>query len=133
MVDNDQSQDVEVLPSGFTMPPTQMASNVSSSVLPVPSTNPHSPSISPMVTYPTIPRLPMQNSAIALVRGEPGAGWCVLRDLVETAGVLAVAMALVGAKGNVIKSALAGAVVIEATVIAYSAAAIRVADSGNNL
>lgn len=115
---------VEVLPPGYIMPPT----NVAAALQPVAATD--TSAVPPSVTYPSVPRLPMQDNAIALIQGESGSGWGVLRDVVETTGVLAIAMYLVGNKEHVVKSALAGAVLIEATIIAYTAAAIRMVQNG---
>jgi hypothetical protein len=81
-----------------------------------------------VVTHPSIPRLPLQDNAIALLLGQPGAGWCVFRDTVETTGLIAIAMLLMGGK-DVLKYALASAILIEATAITYTAVARRTGET----
>lgn len=83
------------------------------------------------VTSPSIPRLPMQDSAIALLQGKPGAAWCVAKDVVENSAVLALAFGLTGQKESIWRNAVLGALMFEAVVIAYTAAGMRVGKNGN--
>lgn len=78
----------------------------------------------PVVTYPDVPRLPLQDAAIALLKGEPGAGWGVARDVAECTAIIALGMSLTGVK-DVWKPAFASAILMEAMVVAYTAAGIR--------
>lgn len=82
----------------------------------------------PLVTYPDVPRLPLQDAAIALVKGEPGAGWSVARDVAEVTAIVALGMGLTGCK-DVWKPAFASALLVEAMVVAYTAAGIRACDA----
>lgn len=83
------------------------------------------------VTSPSIPRLPMQDSAIALLQGKPGSAWCIAKDVVENSAVLALAFGLSGQRESVWRNALLGALMFEAVVIAYTAAGMRVGKNGN--
>ena len=83
------------------------------------------------VTCPSVPRLPMQDSAIALLQGKPGSVWCVAKDVVENSAVLALAFGLTGQKENVWRNAFLGALMFEAVVIAYTVAGMRVGKNGN--
>lgn len=119
-----EDSNVEVLPPGYKVPPASNAVALPTAA--------NTPITKPCVTYPAVPRLPMHDNAIALVRGEPGSAWSVLRDVMETTSVLIIAMYLVGDKDRVLvlKSALAGAILVESAMIAYTAAALRTAERG---
>jgi hypothetical protein len=118
---------VEVMQSGAHFPPlpasTQVKGNLASSPWDVARSV-----TTQAVTYPDVPRLPLQDAAIALVKGEPGSGWSIARDVAEVTAIVALGMGLTGCK-DVWKPALVCALLVEAMVVAYTAAGIRACET----